>query len=114
MTPASKEKYDKADVRLAKLAKALGHPARIVIFRHLASVKSCCFNEIAKVLPLAGSTVSQHLAELKDAGLIKGVEDPPKVWYSIDGENWKSARRSLKDLSKIKVAKIEKDNRQNL
>ena len=108
MTQARKEKYDKADIRLAKLTKALGHPARIVIFRHLATVKRCSFNEIAKELPLAGSTVSQHLAELKDAGLVKGVEEPPKVWYSIDGESWKSARKSLKDLSRIKAARAEK------
>ncbi len=108
MTSARKDQYDKADIRLAKVAKALGHPARIVIFRHLASVKSCCFNEIARVLPLAGSTVSQHLAELKDAGIIRGVEEPPKVWYSIDAESWKSARKSLKDLSRIKAGKAEK------
>jgi DNA-binding transcriptional ArsR family regulator len=56
MAPPKKEKFSKDDVRLAGVAKALSHPARIAILRHLASLETCCFNEISKELPLADST----------------------------------------------------------
>lgn len=108
MAPSKKEKYSKEDIRLAMFAKALSHPARISILKHLASMDTCCFNEISKEVPLADSTVSQHLAELKKAGLIKGSIEPPKVKYCINYENWKLARRQFKEFSKIKIAKDEK------
>ena len=74
-------------ITLAKFAKALGHPARIIILKHLSN-QSCCFTgDLLEVLPLAQSTISQHLKELKEAGLIIGEVDPPKVKYCIhDGE----------------------------
>jgi ArsR family transcriptional regulator, arsenate/arsenite/antimonite-responsive transcriptional repressor len=110
MAPSKKENYSKDVIRLAQFAKALSHPARISILKHLASMETCCFNEISKEVPLADSTVSQHLAELKKAGLIQGRIEPPKVKYCINYENWKLARKQFKELSKIKIAKNEKDS----
>jgi len=71
MKGSNKIKYHNEDLELARFAKALGHPARVAIIRHLSALKSCCFTEIADDLPLAYSTVSEHLTELKNAGLIK-------------------------------------------
>jgi ArsR family transcriptional regulator, arsenate/arsenite/antimonite-responsive transcriptional repressor len=105
MAQSKKEKFDKDDIRLARFAKALAHPARIAILRHLASIKECYFNEISKELPLADSTVSQHLAELKNADLIQGSFEPPKIKYCINVEEWKQARKLLKGFAKIKPAK---------
>lgn len=73
-----------ADTDLALLAKALGHPARIRIIRHLAKRTSCMCGDIVKELPLAQSTVSQHLKVLKNAGLIHGEIDGPCVCYCLD------------------------------
>lgn len=84
--------YKEDEIALARFAKALGHPARIAIMKHLASMSDCCFTDILQELPIAQSTVSQHLSELKDAGLIKGNINPPKVLYCIDPENWKKVQ----------------------
>lgn len=84
--------YKENEIALARFAKALGHPARIAIMTHLATRADCCFTDIHKELPIAQSTVSQHLSELKDAGLIKGNIDPPKVNYCVNLENWKIAQ----------------------
>jgi ArsR family transcriptional regulator len=73
-----------ADVELAALAKAVGHPARIAILRLLARKAACICGEIVDELPLAQSTVSQHLKVLKQAGLVQGEVDGPKVCYCID------------------------------
>jgi predicted transcriptional regulator len=107
MAPPKKDQFSKEDIKLARFAKALSHPARIAILRHLASLETCCFNDISKELPLADSTVSQHMTELKNAGLIQGSFNPPKVQYCIDYDNWKTARKSFKEFSKMKVAKNE-------
>ncbi|MDD3108645.1 MAG: metalloregulator ArsR/SmtB family transcription factor [Alistipes sp.] len=79
--------------QLARFAKALGHPARITIMEFLASQDSCFFGDIHDELPIAKATVSQHLKELKDAGLIQGEIEPPKVRYCIHRENWKLAQQ---------------------
>jgi DNA-binding transcriptional ArsR family regulator len=84
--------YEEDEIALARFAKALGHPARIAIMKHLASKADCCFTDILQELPIAQSTVSQHLSELKDAGLIKGNIEPPKVYYCIDSAIWKKAQ----------------------
>ncbi len=84
--------YKEDEIALARIAKALGHPARIVIMKHLAARADCCFTDILNELPIAQSTVSQHLSELKDAGLIRGNLTPPKVLYCIDPANWKKAQ----------------------
>lgn len=73
-----------ANEQLARLAKALGHPARVAIIRLLMRRDTCVCGEIVDELPLAQSTVSQHLSQLKDAGLIRGAVDGPRVCYCID------------------------------
>ncbi|TMQ64990.1 MAG: winged helix-turn-helix transcriptional regulator [Candidatus Eisenbacteria bacterium] len=71
------------DTELARLAKALGHPARVAIVRMLTEGECVC-GDIVGRLPLAQATVSQHLKVLKQAGLIRGTIDPPRVCYCID------------------------------
>lgn len=73
-----------ADEELAALAKALGHPARVAILRQLAQDGECVCGQIVSALPLAQATVSQHLKVLKDAGLVQGEVDGPRVCYCID------------------------------
>jgi DNA-binding HxlR family transcriptional regulator len=84
--------------RLAKYAKALGHPARVAILKLLAKKQSCVCGDIVDELPLSQSTVSQHLKELKEAGLIQGEIDGAKVCYCIDPKEWKSAQVWLNQL----------------
>lgn len=84
--------------RLAKYAKALAHPARIAILKFLASKAACQCGDIVDELPLSQSTVSQHLKELKDAGLIKGEIEGAKVCYCIDEKEWKAAQTWLNQL----------------
>lgn len=81
-----KEEFLEKEQDLAAFAKALSHPARIAILKVLASKNECICGEIVDVLPLAQSTVSQHLKELKQAGLISGTVDGPRSCYCI---NWK-------------------------
>jgi ArsR family transcriptional regulator, arsenate/arsenite/antimonite-responsive transcriptional repressor len=73
-----------ADAEIAMLAKALGHPARVQIVRLLARREACMCGDIVDELPLAQSTVSQHLKVLKEAGLIRGDIDGPRVCYQLD------------------------------
>lgn len=94
-------------MKTARFAKALGHPARIAILRHLASLDKCRFTDISNELRLANSTVYQHLAELKKAGLIQGNIDPPKLQYCINFENWVLLRKHLRKLAQIKIVKYE-------
>lgn len=77
---------------LAKFAKALAHPARIAICNFLAQRPTCYFGDIHEELPIAKATVSQHLTALKEAGLIQGEIEAPKVKYCINKENWLLAR----------------------
>jgi ArsR family transcriptional regulator len=85
------ESFSPETVELSAIAKALAHPARIAILTFLRSRSGCICGDIVDALPLSQSTVSQHLKELKSAGLIKGDVDPPRVCYCIDEENWKKA-----------------------
>ncbi len=79
----------------ARFAKAMGHPVRIAILELLNS-QACCFHgDMAEVLPVAKSTLSQHLKELKGAGLIKGDITPPTVKYCINRDNWELAKGLL-------------------
>lgn len=81
------EKFTLEEQELAAFAKALSHPARIAILKVLAEKNECICGEIVEILPLAQSTVSQHLKELKDAGLIKGEIDGVKSCYCINWQN---------------------------
>jgi len=87
-----KIEYSNNAEEIAKFAKALGHPTRIAILQHLEKTCSCFTGEIVDVFPLAQSTISQHLKELKNAGLIKGEVNPPKIKYCINYDNWKIAK----------------------
>ena len=78
--------------KMAKIARALAHPARIAILNVLAKRQTCICGDIVEELPLSQSTVSQHLKELKEAGLITGEIDGAKVCYCIDTKAWKSAQ----------------------
>jgi DNA-binding transcriptional ArsR family regulator len=86
------------DNRLAKYAKALAHPARIAILQLLAKKQTCICGDIVDEIPLSQSTVSQHLKELKEAGLIKGDIEGTKICYCIDEKEWKVAQQSLNKL----------------
>lgn len=88
-----REGYADRDARIARYAKALGHPARVAILRFLSEQRSCFFGDIHEVLPISKATVSQHLKELKEAGLIQGEILPPKVRYCICRANWTEARQ---------------------
>ncbi|MEG1760168.1 MAG: metalloregulator ArsR/SmtB family transcription factor [Alistipes sp.] len=85
--------YTASNEQLARFAKALGHPARITIMEFLANQDSCFFGDIHDELPIAKATVSQHLKELKDAGLIQGEIEPPKVRYCVNTESWVLAQQ---------------------
>ncbi len=83
---------------IARIAKAIGHPTRVTILVFLASQDSCYFGDIHEELPIAKATVSQHLKELREAGLIQGEIEAPKVKYCINKENWEIARRLFTNL----------------
>ena len=78
------KEYTTDQEQLARFAKAMGHPARIAILNFLAKQNCCFFGDIHEVLPISKATVSQHLKELKDSGLIQGSIEPPKVRYCIN------------------------------
>jgi DNA-binding transcriptional ArsR family regulator len=95
-----KEGFTKSQIEIAALAKALGHPARIAILQFLAEKKTCICGDIVDELPLSQSTVSQHLKELKNIGLLQGNIEGPSVCYCIDEKNWKKAQKMLGELMK--------------
>ncbi len=92
MNSSKNKDYTIDNEQIARFAKAMGHPARITILQFLASLDSCYFGDIHNELPVAKATVSQHLKELKDAGLIQGEIETPKVKYCINRENWEKAQ----------------------
>lgn len=90
-----KEKVDFTDrqKQIANIAKALSHPARVYIIEKLISLNACCTSgEMIGDIPIARSTLSQHLKELKFAGLIQGEIEPPKIKYCINQKNWQLAK----------------------
>lgn len=85
--------YNEDEMALAGMAKALSHPVRLKILKLLAG-ESCCFTgELTEIIPMAQSTISQHLKALLEAGLIQGEIEPPKVKYCINRTNWILAQR---------------------
>ncbi|WP_339734377.1 metalloregulator ArsR/SmtB family transcription factor [uncultured Sunxiuqinia sp.] len=79
-------------VQAARFAKAIGHPVRLYVLE-LLNKQACCYSgDLSDVLPIAKSTLSQHLKELKDAGLIQGEIEAPKIKYCINRENWAKAQ----------------------
>jgi len=92
------KKITESHKEMADFAKALSHPARLMILQILAELKSCMCQRIVDKLPLSQSTVSQHLKELKRVGLIKGEIDGPKICYCIDYEVFNKAREQFHQL----------------
>jgi DNA-binding transcriptional ArsR family regulator len=90
--------FDQELSELAQFAKAISHPARIQILKHIAQKKACICNDIVKELPLSQSTVSQHLKSLKEAGLIKGRVKPPSICYCIDKKKFEKINIKIKTL----------------
>ncbi len=86
------EDFTIRDNKIAKYAKALAHPARVAILQLLIKKQACICGDIVNELPLSQSTVSQHLKELKEAGLIKGDIEGVKVCYCIDEREWENAK----------------------
>ena len=84
--------FTDAQNELSALAKAIGHPARIAIIEYLLSVDACICGDIVEVLPLAQATVSQHLKELKNAGLIKGNIEGTAICYCIDEKGFEKIK----------------------
>jgi ArsR family transcriptional regulator, arsenate/arsenite/antimonite-responsive transcriptional repressor len=83
---------------LAQLAKAIGHPARVAIIEYLVQQDNCVCGNIVEAIPLAQATVSQHLKELKNAGLITGSVEGNAICYCIDGGTWKKFQNLLKPI----------------
>jgi DNA-binding transcriptional ArsR family regulator len=95
MGTSKTEEYTSRQVRLSEIARALGHPARIAIIEYLAKSNVCMCGDIVDVLPLSQSTVSQHLRELKNAGLIKGEIEGTSVNYCVNEKGWNEAKEML-------------------
>ena len=100
MVQSKTELFDQEEVYLANLAKALSHPVRIKILQILNEKNVCMCGEIVELLPLAQSTVSQHLKELKRVGLIKGDISGPKICYCLDDSIIVKARELFSKLFK--------------
>lgn len=98
MTYTKANQFSPEQQEVARLAKVLSHPARIAILQHLAQVKTCISGDISSALPLSRTTVSQHLTELKNAGLIKGEIDGLTVCYCINQEKYEKAKNLLVQL----------------
>jgi len=94
----AKEKLTNEQIQLARFAKALGHPIRVAILQMLAKQTCCYHGDMSEILPIAKSTLSQHLNELKDAGLIQGTITPPMVRYCIEVKNWTLAKSLFNSL----------------
>jgi len=106
MAVHKREEFTQREQELAAFAKAMSHPARIAILKVLASRSTCICGDIVEVLPLAQSTVSQHLKELKAAGLISGTVDGPRSCYCI---NWKAFSRFNNEFNYLFTRLQQKD-----
>ncbi|MDQ2178355.1 helix-turn-helix transcriptional regulator [Marinifilum sp. D714] len=92
--------YTQEEQQMARFAKALSHPVRVYIC-DLLSKQSCCYSgDLAEEVPIARSTLSQHLKELKNSGLIQGEINPPKIKYCLNKENWALARKLFNEFFK--------------
>lgn len=100
------EHFTEKQNQIAFMAKALGHPARIAIIEYLLKVDACICNDIVNELPLAQPTISQHLKELKNIGIIKGNIEGNAVCYCIDKTTWQKFQKSFNTL----FEKLEKKN----
>jgi ArsR family transcriptional regulator len=97
------KKYGDEEIRIARIAKALSHPARVAILELLSRQNACYCGDIVEELPIAQATVSQHLKELKKSGLIQGDIEPPKVRYCIHPETWNYAQTLFSSFFESKI-----------
>ncbi len=96
-----KVKYSEKQLQIAGFAKAMSHPARVYILEKLSGMNSCCYSgDIAEELNIGRSSLSQHLKELKFAGLIQGETEPPFIKYCINMENWLIAKLMCQEMFK--------------
>jgi DNA-binding transcriptional ArsR family regulator len=107
MITLKKSAYSKKEILLAKYAKAFGHPARIAIIQLLLKKRACVCGDLVDELPIAQSTVSQHLKELKEAGLIKGEIEGTSICYCIDEKGWTAAQKALTDFLNTSLADMK-------
>jgi len=103
MAYSKAEKFPKQMTRMAEIAKALSHPARIAIMMQLCKDGECICGDFVSELPLSQSTVSQHLAELKKYGLIKGEIDGPRVCYCVNEDTWNEAKSFFRSFYSVKL-----------
>jgi len=89
--------FTPAQNQLASIAKVLAHPARLAILQHLVTSKSCINTDLVQELGLAQPTISQHLRELKEAGLIQGSIDGTRLNYCINPERWQEIANGFQD-----------------
>ncbi|ADV48722.1 winged helix-turn-helix transcriptional regulator [Cellulophaga sp. E16_2] len=92
---AKSEIFSAEQNEIANFAKAFGHPARVAILQHLFKINACICGDLVHEIGLAQPTISQHLKELKNLGLIKGTIDGTSVCYCIDTENWEKMKSKM-------------------
>ena len=101
MEPGKEIQYSEKQLLIAKFAKAMSHPARVFILERLSEMNACCTSgEMIGDIPIARSTLSSHLKELKISGLIQGEIKPPFIKYCINRENWAIAQKLYQDMFK--------------
>lgn len=101
MAEHKRERGDQADTsvqELALLCKALGHPVRVQLLKYLIDCGTCFFGDLSDIVPLAASTVSQHVTVLKEAGLVCGAADEQRMCYCVNPERLAFFKRLVQDL----------------
>ena len=106
--------YTSEQEKISRYAKALSHPVRVFVLNYLAdNLHKCCYSgDMAEVLPIARSTLSEHLKELKKAGLIQGEINPPFIKYCINWKNWEEAIIMFNDFFKRNNSQEPRTNNQ--
>lgn len=100
------EIFSEQQNQIALFAKAFGHPARVAILQHLFKINTCVCGDLVEEIGLAQPTISQHLKELKQMGLIKGNIEGTSVCYCIDSDNWKKMKSTMAELLNLDEAQI--------
>ena len=100
---AKSEIFTAEQNEIANFAKAFGHPARVAILQHLFKINACICGDLVQEIGLAQPTISQHLKELKQLGLIKGTIDGTSVCYCIDTDNWKKMKSKMGTLLHLNI-----------
>lgn len=97
------EEFSEVQNKIARIAKVLAHPARVAILQYLIEKKSCYCGGLVEEMPLSQATISQHLKELKNIGLIKGEIEGPRMCYCINEEVWKDCRLTMETLFNLSL-----------